>query len=464
MKSSFNYKYIAFVVLISALGGLLFGYDWVVIGGAKRFYEIFFGIREMPALQGWVMSSALVGCLVGAISAGTISDKLGRKKPLIFAAALFTLSAIGTGAANTLTFFIIYRIIGGLGIGMASVLSPIYIAEISPAKMRGRFVAINQLTIVIGILLAQIINLNIAQDVPSNFSDTQILESWNGQNAWRWMFWVETLFASLFFLLAFLIPESPRWLVKAKFSTKATGILEKVGGKEYSKTTYQSIKETLEKETAKIDFKDLKTPKIKRIVFIGVVLAILQQWCGINVIFNYADEIFTQAGYGINDMLFNIVATGSVNLVFTFVGMAVIDRWGRRKLMLLGFGGLSIVYLIFGMFYQFELKGMIMLVSVLCGIALYAMTLAPTTWVVLSEIFPNKVRGLAMSIATMALWSACFILTYAFPILNSWAGASGTFWTFGVICVAGFFFIRKYLPETKGKSLEEIEKEMMNRK
>lgn len=193
---------------------------------------------------------------------------------------------------------------------------------------------------------------------------------------------------------------------------------------------------------------------------IGVVLAILQQWCGINVIFNYADEIFSQAGYGINDMLFNIVATGSVNLIFTFAGMAVIDRWGRRKLMLLGFGSLVIVFFFFGMFYKMELKGMIMLASVLIGIAIYAMTLAPATWVVLSEIFPNKVRGLAMSIATMALWSACFAITYAFPVLNKWAGASGTFWTFGAICVLGFWFIHKYLPETKGKSLEEIENEL----
>jgi len=460
MRVSFNYKYITFIVLISALGGLLFGYDWVVIGGAKRFYEVFFDIREMPSLQGWVMSSALLGCLLGAISAGTVSDILGRKKPLIFAAALFTLSAIGTGASNNLAFFIIWRIMGGLGIGMASVLSPIYIAEVSPAKMRGRFVAINQLTIVIGILLAQIINWAIARDVPAGFTDAQILESWNGQYAWRWMFWAATFFAGLFFLLAFFIPESPRWLVKANKGIKATEILAKIGGKEYAKTSYQSIKETLGEETAKIDFKDLKAPKIKRIVFIGVVLAILQQWCGINVIFNYADEIFTQAGYDINDMLLNIVATGSVNLLFTLVGMAVIDRWGRRFLLLLGLGGLSIIYLFFGMFYHLELKGFIMLASVLIGISLYAMTLAPTTWVVLSEIFPNKVRGLAMSIATMALWSACFAITYAFPVLNKWAGASGTFWTFGIICVAGFIFIRKYLPETKGKSLEEIEREL----
>jgi MFS transporter, SP family, arabinose:H+ symporter len=460
MKNYYNYKYISFIVLISALGGLLFGYDWVVIGGAKRFYEVFFGIREMPALQGWVMSSALIGCLVGAISAGTISDKSGRKNPLIFAAALFTLSAIGTGASNNLSFFIAYRIIGGVGIGMSSVLSPVYIAEVSPSKVRGRFVAINQLTIVIGILLAQIINLLIARDVPEGFTDAQILGSWNGQNGWRWMFWAETFFAGMFFILAFFIPESPRWLVKAKYDFKAKKILAKIGGKEYGNATYQSIKDTLLKETAKIDFKDLKTPKVKRIVFIGIVLAILQQWSGINVIFNYADEVFTQAGYGINDMLFNIVATGSVNLLFTFAGMAVIDRWGRRNLLLLGFGGLSVIYLFFGMFYQLELKGMIMLASVLSGIALYAMTLAPTTWVVLSEIFPNKVRGVAMSIATMALWSACFILTYAFPVMNSWAGQAGTFWTFAIICIGGFIFVKRNLPETKGKTLEEIEKEI----
>jgi sugar porter (SP) family MFS transporter len=459
LKNGFNFKYITFIICISALGGLLFGYDWVVIGGAKRFYEVYFGIREMAALQGWVMSSAIVGCLFGAISAGTISDKYGRKKPLIFAAALFVIAAIGTGAANDLTVFIIFRIIGGLGIGMASVLSPVYIAEISPNQYRGRFVSINQLTIVIGILLAQLINYLIADDVPSGFNDGQILTSWNGQFAWRWMFWVQTIFASLFFILTFLIPESPRWSVKAGHHSKAIDVLEKIGGKEYSLDNHQLIKATLEEDTANIDIKDLKSPKIKKIVLIGVVLAILQQWCGINVIFNYADEIFTQAGYGINDMLFNIVATGGVSLIFTFVGMALIDHLGRRKLMLFGFGGLSILFLIFGLFYQLHFKGIIMLVSVLTGIAIYAMTLAPTTWVVLSEIFPNKVRGVAMSIATLALWSGCFTLTYAFPVLNKLAGPSGTFWLFGVICVIGFLFIRKYLPETKGKTLEEIESE-----
>jgi len=443
--------------MISALGGLLFGYDWVVIGGAKRFYEVFFGIRDLPGLQGWVMSSALVGCLIGAIFTGSIADKFGRKRPLIIAAMLFIVSAAGTGSANDLSIFIVFRIVGGLGIGMASVLSPIYIAEVSPSRLRGRFVAINQLTIVIGILLAQIINYFIAQDVPEGFVDAQLLESWNGQKGWRWMFWSEIFFAAVFFVMAFLIPESPRWLVKESRLRQASTILSRIGGNEYSHTVLKSIKGSIAAQISIKAHKMLASRKIRRIVLIGIVLAVLQQWCGINVIFNYADEIFSQAGYGVNDMLFNIVATGSINLVFTLLGMLVIDRWGRRRLMLIGCAGLSTIFLIFGICYSLEFKGMIMLVIVLAGISVYAMTLAPTTWVVLSEIFPIKIRGLAMSIATLALWSASFLLIYTFPILNSWAGPSRTFWIFAIVCTAGFFFVKYNLPETKGKSLEEIE-------
>lgn len=457
-KSIFNRKFILGITLVSAMGGLLFGYDWVVIGGAKPFYERFFDITDSPHLQGWAMSSALVGCLFGAIISGYLTDRLGRKIPLIIAAALFTISAIGTGAVSLFTPFIVYRLIGGLGIGLASAISPMYIAEISPAPMRGRLVSINQLTIVIGILSAQIINYLIAEKVPESAAEAEIVQSWNGQMGWRWMFWAETAPALAFFVLAFFIPESPRFLAKSGKSEAAFSILKRIGGSDYAIQEQKEIGETLRGSDSKIDWKALKSKKVRPVLVLGIVLAVFQQWCGINVIFNYAEEIFTSAGYSVGDMLFNIVITGTVNLIFTLLAMRMVDSWGRRKLMLLGSIGLAVIYLLLGTSYFFELKGLAILVLVMLAIATYAMTLAPITWVVLSEIFPNKIRGAAMALATTALWSACFVLTYTFPILNKLLDASGTFWLYAFICLSGFLFILKKLPETKGKSLEEIEK------
>ncbi len=457
-KSNFNKQFILGITLVSAMGGLLFGYDWVVIGGAKPFYERFFDITNSPYMQGWAMSSALIGCLFGALSSGYFSDRFGRKLPLITAAALFTIAAIGTGAANQFTPFIIYRLIGGLGIGLASAISPMYIAEISPAEMRGRLVSINQLTIVVGILAAQIINFLIAEKVPEGATNEMILQSWNGQTGWRWMFWAGTVPAVLFFIFSFFIPESPRFLAKSGNWKAANATLERIGGTEYAIQEQKEIAETLQGTDSKIDWKVLKSKKIRPVLILGIVLAVFQQWCGINVIFNYAEEIFTSAGYSVGDMLFNIVITGTVNLIFTFLAMRMVDSWGRRKLMLLGSIGLAFIYFMLGTSYFFELKGLAILVLVMVAIATYAMTLAPITWVVLSEIFPNSIRGTAMAIATTALWIACFVLTYTFPILNKLLNASGTFWLYGVICFSGFLFILKKLPETKGKSLEEIEK------
>jgi len=457
-KSNFNKQFILGITLVSAMGGLLFGYDWVVIGGAKPFYERFFDITNSPYMQGWAMSSALIGCLFGALSSGYFSDRFGRKLPLITAAALFTIAAIGTGAANQFTPFIIYRLIGGLGIGLASAISPMYIAEISPAEMRGRLVSINQLTIVVGILAAQIINFLIAEKVPEGATNEMILQSWNGQTGWRWMFWAGTVPAVLFFIFSFFIPESPRFLAKSGNWKAANATLERIGGTEYAIQKQKEIAETLQGTDSKIDWKVLKSKKIRPVLILGIVLAVFQQWCGINVIFNYAEEIFTSAGYSVGDMLFNIVITGTVNLIFTFLAMRMVDSWGRRKLMLLGSIGLAFIYFMLGTSYFFELKGLAILVLVMVAIATYAMTLAPITWVVLSEIFPNSIRGTAMAIATTALWIACFVLTYTFPILNKLLNASGTFWLYGVICFSGFLFILKKLPETKGKSLEEIEK------
>ncbi len=460
LNKEFNYRFLLRVSLVTAMGGLLFGYDWVVIGGAKPFYEKFFDIAQSPSLQGWAMSSALIGSLLGAIISGILSDKYGRKKLLILSAILFMVSALGTGAVDNFTPFILFRILGGVGIGMASTLSPMYIAEIAPGKVRGRFVSLNQLTIVLGILAAQIINWQIAEPVATNATATDILNSWNGQMGWRWMFWVELIPAGLFFLLMFTVPESPRWLATNGKTSKTLSILSKIGGVKYAKDEVTKIKETLV-ENNKLDFTQLLDPGIKKVLIIGIVIAAFQQWCGINVIFNYADEIFTAAGYGVSDILFNIVITGSVNLIFTFVAIFTVDKLGRRALMLTGSAGLTGIYAFMGAAYYFGVTGMPLLILVILAIASYAMSLAPVTWVVLSEIFPNRIRGAAMAVATVALWIASFILTYTFPLLNSALGASGTFWLYGIISLFGFIFIYKKLPETKGKSLEEIEEEIV---
>ena len=464
-ESRFNIKYVLFLAFVSAMGGFLFGYDWVVIGGAKPFYELYFDIADMPTMQGWAMSSALVGCVFGAVLSGLLADKWGRKNSLILAAALFTFSAFGTGYSDHFTPFIIYRLIGGLGIGLASTLSPMYIAEIAPAKYRGQFVAINQLTIVVGILAAQIANWGIAEGIPVDYGGAEIHASWNGQYGWRWMFWAELIPAGLFFLLMFVVPKSPRFLAKIGNDTAATKILEKIGGREYALSEVGNMKLTLKNDVGrKISISELKDKKVLPILVIGIVLAVFQQWCGINIIFNYAEEIFTAAGYSVGDMLFNIVITGSVNLLFTFVAMRTVDSWGRRKLMLFGAMGLAFIYALLGGAYYFEFSGWPVLVLVITSIAIYAMSLAPITWVVLSEIFPNRLRGVAMSIATFSLWIASFVLVFTFPIMNSALGAYGTFWAYSLICVVGYVFIKRRLPETKGKSLEEIEMELTKKK
>lgn len=458
-----NIKYLFFISMVSAMGGLLFGYDWVVIGGAKPFYEPFFQITQSPALQGWAMSSALVGCLLGAIVSGMFSDRFGRKRLLIFSAFLFIVSAVGTGATSGFTSFIFYRILGGIGIGLASNLSPMYIAEVTPANIRGKFVSLNQLTIVIGILLAQIVNWQIAEPVPADATEIQILESWNGQSGWRWMFWAEVIPAGFFFLLMFFVPESPRWLAKNGNDRRAMEIFSRIGGPRFAASEYSGIKETLESETQSVNFSLLFARGIKKILWIGIVLAAFQQWSGINVIFNYAQEVFAAAGYGVSDILFNIVVTGSVNLIFTFVAIYTVDKLGRRSLMLIGAGGLAGIYAFMGAAYFFEITGWPLLLMVVSAIACYAMSLAPVTWVVLSEIFPNRIRGAAMAVATVSLWLASFLLTYTFPLLHKTFGASGTFWLYGVICVAGLIFIYYKLPETKGKSLEEIEHSFLDK-
>jgi SP family sugar porter-like MFS transporter len=409
------------------------------------------------------MSSALAGCLVGALISGMLSDGLGRKRLLIAAGFLFTLSAVGTALAWDFHSFNVFRIIGGVGIGLASNLSPMYIAEVSPAAMRGRFVSINQLTIVIGILAAQVVNWQIAQPVPQDAGLDYIRQSWNGTLGWRWMFGAETLPAAGFFGLMFLVPESPRWLVKYGRDDQAEAILARIGGPPYARFAVEEIRSTLAaQEIARVHYADLLEPRLLKIVGLGVFLAVFQQWCGINVIFNYAQEVFKAAGYGVDAILFNIVITGVVNLAFTFVAIFTVDRFGRRPLMLIGAAGLALIYALLGGGYFLESRGVHMLLLVISAIACYGMSLAPITWVVISEIFPNRIRGAAMSVAVMSLWVACFILTYTFPIMNAGLGPAATFWVYGAICLGGYVAIWKHLPETKGQTLEQLEKELVD--
>ena len=431
-------SFLYFICLVAAMGGLLFGYDWVVIGGAKPFYEQYFGIGENPLLQGVAMSTALVGCLIGAMVAGALADRFGRKPLLTIAAVLFTVSAIGTGLFNDFTLFNIARFVGGIGIGVASALSPMYIAEVSPADKRGRLVSLNQMTIVLGILAAQIVNMLLARDTSVPASQT-----WNIAWGWRWMFWAETVPAAAFLILSFFIPESPVFVrMRAERSTS----------QQTDEPTGTSTKAGLG---------ELKQRKYRRVLILGLVIAVFQQWCGTNVIFNYAQEIFAGAGFDVDDMFINIVITGIANVVFTVVALYTIERWGRRTLMLLGAGGLGLIYLTLGTCYFLEVKGVMMVVLVVTAIAVYAMTLGPVTWTLLAEIFPHRVRGVAMATCTFALWVGCCTLTFSFPSMNAALGSFGTFWIYGAICVAAFVFLWLRCPETKGKSLEELERKLV---
>lgn len=456
-----NRSYVLFLAITAAMGGLLFGYDWVVIGGAKPFYERYFEITSSPTWQGIAMSSALFGCLIGASFAGWFTDRFGRKIPLLFSAFLFIFTSLGTGAFNSFSSFMFFRILGGVAIGIASNVSPVYIAEIAPAHMRGKLVAVNQFTIAFGVLAAQVVNMMIAEPVPDGASDLVISGSWNGQTGWRWMFWACSVPAAVFFISMWFVPESPRWLIKEGKAGKAFQILRRIGGKDYADRASSEISHTVGPSDSSIPVSHLFSKSLAPILTLGIVLAVFQQWCGINVIFNYAEEIFTSAGYGISGTMFNIVLTGTVSLFFTVVSMSLVDRWGRKGLMLTGAGGLAIVYIAMAAGYYLGIKGTVMLLLVVTAIGIYGLTLAPIVWVLLSEIFPNRIRGKAMSVATMSLWTACLILTITFPHLNNAFGTSGTFGVYAVICMAGFIFIFRKLPETKGKSLEQIENELI---
>lgn len=479
-----NLGYLGIISLAAALGGLLFGYDWVVIGGAAKFYEAFFQLKDTAAAAsaangwwqqlrattispvGWAQSCALVGCLVGALASGVLGDRYGRKPVLVVAATNFVLSSVAIALSGSFASFVGWRILGGLSIGLASNTSPLYISEIAPARHRGLLVAVNQLTIVIGVLAAQFVNWLIARPVPSGLDQAAFVASWNVQMGWRWMFAACAVPSVMFLISSILVPESPRWLAQAGQHERARAVLTRIGGLPYAAEALKEIEASLAHGTNRIRLTALQDRRLWGVLGLGVALAVFQQWCGINVIFNYAGEIFLQAGFDLDDTLTNIVMTGIVNLAFTVLALLTVDRLGRKPLMLAGSAALAFIYLTIGAAYHAKAGGghvsnTVFLALVLAAIGSYGMSLAPVTWVLISEIFPNRIRGTAMSVAVGCLWIACFLLTYTFPIFNVLLGAAGTFWIYAGVCIVGFLFILLRLPETRGKSLEQIERELL---
>ncbi|MDB5135650.1 MAG: transporter [Mucilaginibacter sp.] len=440
IKSSYNKFYILGISLISALGGYLFGFDFAVISGALPFLQKQFALNAY--WEGLATGSLALGAIAGCLVAGKVADNYGRRPGLMLAASLFALSSLAMALSPNRDIFIAARFAAGIGVGMASMLSPMYIAEISPAHLRGRMVAVNQLTIVLGILITNLVNYTLRN---------------TGDDAWRWMFSLGVIPSGLFLLGAYFLPESPRWLIKNGKEEKAKVILLKIGGADFVNESLKNIKKSLEGIT-KSSYADAFKKAVFPAVLIGIGLAVFQQLCGINTVFNYAPKIFERIGATKDDQLLQTVFIGGVNLVFTILAMLLVDKLGRKPLMLIGAGGLAILYIIV---VQMLSSGSASVSWVLlAAIGTYAMSIAPVTWVLISEIFPTKVRGAAISIAVISLWGAYFILVFTFPVLFE-KFKENTFYIYAVICSIGFLFVWYKVKETKGQTLEEVELTML---
>ncbi|CAN5606137.1 arabinose-proton symporter AraE [soil metagenome] len=446
MQNTQNYRYLYLISLTAALGGLLFGYDTAVIAGAIGLLRIKFELSA--AMTGWAASSAIIGCIFGAMFAGKLSDVYGRKKILIITAILFAISAIGSAIPHNLTQFVIARFIGGLGVGAASMLSPLYISEIAPAKIRGTLVTTYQLAIVLGILIIYYVNLQV-----SNLGD----EAWNIETGWRYMLGSEVIPAIIFLTFLFFVPESPRWLSKMGKKDQSLKILQNINGNKIAKEIQNEIEITLKEEKGSIA--ELFAPGLRMALIVGVVLAAFSQITGINAIMYYAPEIFRSVGFGTESALTQTVIIGSVNVLFTFVALWLIDKVGRKSLLLYGVSGMALCLLGLGLIFFLNLgSGPWVLIFILGYIASFAASLGPIPWVIMSEIFPTKTRGVAMSIAVLILWVSVYLVTQFFPILLESIGGAFTFWIFMINAIILVLFVWKVVPETKGKTLEEIEK------
>ena len=459
---SYNKKFVYFICLVSAMGGLLFGYDWVVIGGAKPFYELYFDIADVPAMQGLAMSVALLGCLIGAMVAGMMADRYGRKPLLIISAFIFLSSAYATGAFSVFSWFLAARFLGGIGIGIASGLSPMYIAEVAPTSIRGKLVSLNQLTIVLGILGAQITNWLIAEPIPADFSPVDICASWNGQMGWRWMFWAAAFPAAIFLLLACFIPESPRWLILKGREERGLRILQRIyNSGEEAMIQMNETKSVIVSEV-RSEWVLLLQPGILKAVIIGVAIAMLGQFMGVNAVLYYGPSIFEGAGLSGGDSLLYQVLVGLVNTLTTVLALVIIDRVGRKKLVYYGVSGMILSLVLIGFYFiagkSWGISSLFLLVFFLSYVFCCAVSICAVIFVLLSEMYPTKVRGLAMSIAGFSLWIGTYLIGQLTPWMLQNLTPAGTFFLFAAMCVPYMLIVWKLVPETTGKSLEEIER------
>lgn len=452
-----NKSYLYLITAVSALGGLLFGYDTGVINGSQYYFSQYFDLDA--GMKGWVVGSALIGCFLGAILAGPLSKGIGRKYSLIVSAVLFSVSAWGSGLPEflpqSISLLVIFRILGGLGIGIASMNAPTYIAEIAPAKIRGTLVTYYQLAIVIGFFVVFL---------ATYFIGNSATEAENIERGWRLMLWSELIPSLLFLILLFFVPKSPRWLALNGENPKALSVLKRIHGDEMAKIEFREIENSIEKEKKKVKV-SIFAKGIFSIIVIGTVLSALQQFTGINAVLYYGADIFEQAlGFGKDDVLEQQVLLAAVNLIFTFVAMATVDRFGRKPLLYIGSIGMITGFVLLGSTLMTGSVGLLSLIGVLVFIASFAMSMGPVVWVILSEMFPNNIRSIAMSIAVAAQWAANYLVTQTFPMVAESDANMGDFWNGSLpyFIFSGFIliiilFTMKFIPETKGKSLEELE-------